>query len=136
MMQKRPARVKKRVTKFWTRFAKSCSWSNGWFNNRVFAAQSMRHRAPGCKPLTFNEIPAESVIDQISELRETIAEGIASRGFFALMDQQRLDLICGAGTLHNLDSREVRLKVQQFADANGWDVTSNPLGVIFWPKQD
>jgi hypothetical protein len=70
----------------------------------------------------------------IDEITATIAEGIASRGFFALMDERRLNQICGTGTLQNQDRREIRLKVQQFGDENGWDLTSNPLGFIFWPK--
>jgi hypothetical protein len=70
----------------------------------------------------------------MTELLKAIADGIALRGFFALMDW-RLDLICGPGALQNLHSREVKMNVQQFGDAKGWDVTFNPLGVIFWPKQ-
>jgi hypothetical protein len=72
---------------------------------------------------------------EVTEIAATIAEGIVSRGFFALTDQQRIDLICGSGTLHNLESPDVKEKIKRFARANGWDVTSDRLGFIFGPKR-
>ena len=47
---------------------------------------------------------------EVKRLMEVIANGIAIRGIYALMDQ-RLDLICGPDSLQNIDDPEVRRKI-------------------------
>jgi hypothetical protein len=73
-----------------------------------------------------NEIPME-----IAEVAEAITAGIALRGLFALMDEERLDLIGGADTLKRLETCEVMQKVAAFAAANGWYITRTNVGLVF-----
>ena len=70
------------------------------------------------------------VADELATLSETIAESIAVRGIYLLLDE-RLDLVCGPGTLQNLDSPMVTLKIAEFAAAHGWLVTRYHLGFVF-----
>jgi len=70
------------------------------------------------------------VADELATLAETIAESIAIRGIYLLMDE-RLDLICGPGTLQNLDSANVTQKMAEFAAAHGWLVTRYQSGFVF-----
>lgn len=67
----------------------------------------------------------------LGNVAETISEGIAIRGIYLLMDE-RLDLICGPGTLQRLDNPEVTQKIAQFATDNGWLLTRHQAGFLFW----
>ena len=69
---------------------------------------------------------------EVERLMEVIANGIAIRGIYALMDQ-RLDLICGPDSLQNIDDPEVRRKITDFATAHGWAATRYQAGFILWP---
>jgi len=53
------------------------------------------------------------VANELSALVETIAEGIAIRGIYLLMDE-RLDLVCGPGTLQHRDNPEVTQTIAEF----------------------
>ena len=73
------------------------------------------------------------VASEVEQLAGRIEDCIAIRGIYLLMDE-RLDLICGPGTLQNLHSPEVAQKVADFAAAHGWSTTWFQTGFAFWPK--
>jgi hypothetical protein len=66
-------------------------------------------------------------------LARAISEGIAIRGIYALVDE-RLDIICGPGTLDRIDSPDVKRKMSRFATVHGWCVTRYRAGFVRWPR--
>jgi len=46
---------------------------------------------------------------------------------------ERLNLICGPGTIQNINNPEVTLKIAEFAAAHGWSFTRHEAGFVFWP---
>jgi hypothetical protein len=72
------------------------------------------------------------VADEIEHLAETIEEGIAIRGIYALLDE-RLDLICGPGCSEDLNKPDVTQKITEFAASRGWSFTRYQSGFVFWP---
>ena len=71
---------------------------------------------------------------EVLDLAETIARGIAQRGFYLLMDEVELDQVGGPEALQKLNNCAVMQKVAEFAGAHGWYVTRDPNGLIFRSK--
>ena len=71
-----------------------------------------------------------STESELDRLVYTIRQGIAVRGIYALLDE-RLDLICGPGTLQNINNWEVTQKIAEFAAAHGWLATRYQAGFVF-----
>jgi hypothetical protein len=74
------------------------------------------------------------VANELSELVETISESLAVRGIYLLMDE-RIDLICGSGSVHDTDNPKVMQKIAEFAAAHEWHVTYYHVGFVFWPDK-
>ena len=82
--------------------------------------------------LGFSPKPANVLPEEIANVAETIKEGISIRGIYLLM-YERLDLICGPGTIQNINDPEVTPKIAEFAAAHGWSFTRHEAGFVFWP---
>ena len=93
---------------------------------------AITRRIPLARRLIFS-YASFVIVSEIENLVDTIQECIAIRGIYLLMDE-RLDLICGPGTLQNLHSAEVMQKVAEFAAVHGWSVTWYQTGFVFWHK--
>jgi len=52
------------------------------------------------------------------------------------MMDERLDLICGPGTLQHRDNPEVTQTIAEFAAVHEWLVTRYQAGFVFWPNSN
>jgi len=97
-----------------------------------FVTPSLHHRRADPPPTIRSAALAPRFGPEANEqLAATIEDCIAVRGIYLLMDE-RLDLIGGPGCSGNLDTAEVRQRIEEFAAAHGWSVNRYELRFVFW----